>query len=170
VLASPDSDQVGGSSGSNSALSSLQAPGSTLQRLDVRLRTRSGGFFFFLIPVHPMRLHRRHVFASLRRDFVSTTSAIRGSGACETWVPMGPHRPGSQRSLSCGPDLPEALPTCKWGQRPYPKSQRHWKTLDDLIQIMEDLSGLWSKVLPRSQWRRRQQAQGSWDPLCNHER
>jgi hypothetical protein len=30
VLASPDSSQVGGSSGSNSALSSLQAPGLTL--------------------------------------------------------------------------------------------------------------------------------------------
>jgi hypothetical protein len=34
----------------------------------------------------------------------------------ETWVPMGPHRLGSQRSLSSGPDLPEALPTCKWAR------------------------------------------------------
>jgi hypothetical protein len=40
VLASLDSGQVGGSSGNGSALSSLQAPGPTLQRLDVRLRTR----------------------------------------------------------------------------------------------------------------------------------
>jgi hypothetical protein len=40
VLASPDFGQVGGSSGIYNALSSLQAPGPTLQRLDVRLRTR----------------------------------------------------------------------------------------------------------------------------------
>jgi hypothetical protein len=39
VLASPNSGQVGGSSGNDSALSSLQAPGLTLQRLDVSLRT-----------------------------------------------------------------------------------------------------------------------------------
>jgi hypothetical protein len=80
------------------------------------------GFLFF-IPMHPMRLHRRHIFASLRHDFVSNASPTRQSGACETWVPMGPHRPGSQRSLSSGPDLPEALPTCKWAQRPYPQFQ-----------------------------------------------
>jgi hypothetical protein len=72
-----------------------------------------------LIPVHPMRLHRCHVFASLRHDFISATSPTRRSGACETWVPTGPHRPGSQRSLSCGSDLPEAMPACKWAQRPY---------------------------------------------------
>jgi hypothetical protein len=39
VLASPDSGQFGGSSGSDSALSSLQAPGPILQRLDVHLCT-----------------------------------------------------------------------------------------------------------------------------------
>jgi hypothetical protein len=39
VLASPNSGQVGGSSGNDSAMSSLQAPGLTLQRLDVSLRT-----------------------------------------------------------------------------------------------------------------------------------
>jgi hypothetical protein len=39
VLASPDSGQVGCSSGNDNTLSSLQAPGPTLQRLDVRLRT-----------------------------------------------------------------------------------------------------------------------------------
>jgi hypothetical protein len=86
-----------------------------------------------LIPVHPMRLHRR--------DFVSTTSPTHRSGACETWVPMGPHRPGSQRSPSSGPDLPEALSNCKWAQRSYPQSRRPRKTLDDLIQIAEDLPG-----------------------------
>jgi hypothetical protein len=46
VLASPDSVQVGGSSGSHGALSSLQSLEPTTQRLDVRLRTRLRGFFF----------------------------------------------------------------------------------------------------------------------------
>jgi hypothetical protein len=45
LVASPDPIQVGESSGSHGALSSLQAPGSTLQRLDVRLRLCLGGFF-----------------------------------------------------------------------------------------------------------------------------
>jgi hypothetical protein len=51
--------------------------------------------FLLWIPVHPTRLHRRHVFALLRRDFVSASTPTRRSGACETWVPKGPHRPGS---------------------------------------------------------------------------
>jgi hypothetical protein len=113
--------------------------------------------FLFRIPVHPMRLDRHHVFTPHRRDFVSAALPTRRSEACETWVPMGPHRPGSQRSLSSGPDLPEAMPTCKWARRPYPQSRRPWKTLDDLIQITEDLPGLCSKLLPRSRWRHPQQ-------------
>jgi hypothetical protein len=44
AVASPDSVQVEGSSSSRGALSSLQVPGSTLQRLDVRLRLRPGRF------------------------------------------------------------------------------------------------------------------------------
>jgi hypothetical protein len=51
--------------------------------------------FLLWIPVHHTRLYRRHVFAFLRHDFVSASSPTRRSGACETWVPMGPHRPGS---------------------------------------------------------------------------
>jgi hypothetical protein len=47
VLASPDSGQVGGSSGNDCALSSLQAPGLTLQRLDVRLHMRRKDFLFW---------------------------------------------------------------------------------------------------------------------------
>jgi hypothetical protein len=45
--------------------------------------------------VHPTRLHRHHVFSLLRRDFICASSPTHRSGACETWVPMGPHRPGS---------------------------------------------------------------------------
>jgi hypothetical protein len=112
--------------------------------------------FLFWIPVHPMQLHRRHIFTPLRRDFVSAASPTRRSRVCETWVPMGPHQPGSQRSLSSGSDLPEALPTCKWARRPYPQSRRPWKTMDDLIQIADDMPGLQSKLLPRSRRRRRQ--------------
>jgi hypothetical protein len=114
---------------------------------------RAKRIFFFWILVHPMRFHRRHVFTPLRRDFVSVASPTHRSGACETWVPMGPHRTGSQRSLSSGPDLSEALPTCKWARRPYSQSRRSWKTTDGHIQITDDLPGLWSKLLLRS-WRR----------------
>jgi hypothetical protein len=71
-------------------LFSIKFPGPNLQRLDVRLRMRWGGISF-LIPVHHMRLHRRHIFTSLWRDLVFATSPTRRSGACETWVPMGPH-------------------------------------------------------------------------------
>jgi hypothetical protein len=63
VLASPNFGQICSSSGNDSALSSIQAPGPTLQRLDVRLHMHSGGFSF-LIPVHPTQPHRCHVFAS----------------------------------------------------------------------------------------------------------
>jgi hypothetical protein len=44
----------------------------------------------------------------------------------------------------------EAPPTYKWAQRPYPQIRRLWKTSDNLIQIPEDLPGLWRKLLPRS--------------------
>jgi hypothetical protein len=77
-------------------------------------------------------------------------SEARAPTSSETWVPMGPHRPGSRRSLSSGPDLPEAQLTCKWVRRPYPQSRQPWKTSDDLIQTPEDLPGLWRKLLPRS--------------------
>jgi hypothetical protein len=63
VMVSPDPVQVEDSSGSHGALSSLQAPGSTLQRLDVRLRLRPGGFFFF---GYPCTLH----------DFIAVTSSL----------------------------------------------------------------------------------------------
>jgi hypothetical protein len=56
AMALPDSGQVSGSSSNDSTLSSLEAPGPAFQKLDVRLRTRSGGFSF-LIPVHPRRPH-----------------------------------------------------------------------------------------------------------------
>jgi hypothetical protein len=64
AVASPNSVQVEDSSGSHGALSSLQAPGPTLQRLDVHLRLRPGGFFFFGSPC-------------TLRDFIAVTSLLR---------------------------------------------------------------------------------------------
>jgi hypothetical protein len=46
VLVLPNSDQVGGSSRNNNTLSSRQASGPALQKLDVQLRTCSGEFSF----------------------------------------------------------------------------------------------------------------------------
>jgi hypothetical protein len=87
--------------------------------------------FLFLVPVHPMRLHRRHVFALHRRGFVSAASPTRRAGACETWVvPTGPNRPGSLSSTTRGPDLPEDPPTCPW-------------TLPDLTCGPKDVKTAW---------------------------
>jgi hypothetical protein len=46
--------------------------------------------FLLWIPVHPTRLHRRHVFALLRRDFVFASTPTRRSGLVRhgyPWVP-----------------------------------------------------------------------------------
>jgi hypothetical protein len=37
-------------------------------------------------------------------------------GQCETWVPLGPHRPGSRPSPTSGFGLLEDPPTCQWAQ------------------------------------------------------
>jgi hypothetical protein len=61
-VASPDHVQVEDSSGSHGALSSLQAPASVLQRLDVHLHLHPEGFFFFGSPC-------------TLRDFIAVTSS-----------------------------------------------------------------------------------------------
>jgi hypothetical protein len=38
---------------------------------------------------------------------------VRG---CKTWVPLGPHRPGSRSSPTSGSGLLEDPPTCLWAQ------------------------------------------------------
>jgi hypothetical protein len=35
-------------------------------------------------------------------------------GGCETWVPLGPHRPGSRPSPTSRSGLPEDPSTCQW--------------------------------------------------------
>jgi hypothetical protein len=52
----------------------------------------------------------------LRHDLSKVAAPTPRLGACETWVPLGPHRPGSQLSLTSGSDLPEYVPTCQWAQ------------------------------------------------------
>jgi hypothetical protein len=39
-----------------------------------------------------------------------------GDDSCETWVPLGPHRPGSRLCPTSGSGLPEDSPTCQWAQ------------------------------------------------------
>jgi hypothetical protein len=115
----------------------MTAPCLHFKRLDLLSRDLMFAFvraqedFLFLIHMHPMRLHRRHVFASHRRDFVSAASPTRRSGPCETWVPTGPHRPGSQPSPTGGLDLPEDPPTCPWA-------------LPDLTCGPKDMKTAWS--------------------------
>jgi hypothetical protein len=44
--------------------------------------------------------------------------------------------------------------TYKWAPRPYQQPRRPWKTSGDLIQTLEDLPGLWRKLLPQiTTWR-----------------
>jgi hypothetical protein len=64
-------------------LQAMTAPCLHLKPLDLLSRDLMYAFiraqedFLFVIPVHPMRLHRCHVFASHRRHFVSTASPTR---------------------------------------------------------------------------------------------
>jgi hypothetical protein len=52
----------------------------------------------------------------LRHDLSKVAAPTPHSGACETWVPLGPHRPGSRPSPTSGSGLPEDPPTCQWAQ------------------------------------------------------
>jgi hypothetical protein len=49
-------------------------------------------------------------------DLSKVATPTPRSGACETWVPLGPHQPGSQPPLTSGFGLPEDPPTCQWTQ------------------------------------------------------
>jgi hypothetical protein len=47
---------------------------------------------------------------------LSKVAAPPRSGACDTWVPLGPHWPGSRPSPTSGSGIPEDPPTCQWAQ------------------------------------------------------
>jgi hypothetical protein len=48
----------------------------------------------------------------LRLDLSKVVAPTPRSGTCETWVPLGPHQPGSRPSPTSGSGLPEDLLTC----------------------------------------------------------
>jgi hypothetical protein len=52
----------------------------------------------------------------LRHDLSKVAAHTARSGACETWVPLGPHRPGSRPFSTSGPGLLEDLSTYWWAQ------------------------------------------------------
>jgi hypothetical protein len=49
----------------------------------------------------------------LLHDLFKVVAPTPRSGACETWVPLGPHRPCSRPSPTSGSGLPEDPPTCQ---------------------------------------------------------
>jgi hypothetical protein len=51
-----------------------------------------------------------------RHELSKVAAPTPRSGDCETWVPLGPHRPGSQPSPTSGSGLPEDPSTCQWAQ------------------------------------------------------
>jgi hypothetical protein len=111
--------------------------------------THVGGIHFFLDPRAPYTtltmpsLRQASTWPHLGCYAYTSIGGLRDMGT------HGPHRPGSQRSLSSGPGLPEAQSTWKWTRRPYPQPSRPWKTREDLIQTPEDPPGLWRKTLPQ---------------------
>jgi hypothetical protein len=52
----------------------------------------------------------------LRHDLSNVVAPTPRSGACETWVPLGPHRLGSRSSPTSGSGLLEDPPTYPWAQ------------------------------------------------------
>jgi hypothetical protein len=75
----------------------------------------------------------------LCHDLSKVAAPTPRSGACETWVPLGPHRPGSRSSPTSGFGLLEDPPTCQWPNRPSWRPTRPPEDLpedssDDLVQ------------------------------------
>jgi hypothetical protein len=68
----------------------------------------------------------------LRHDLSKIAAPTPCSGACETWVPLGPHRPGSRSSLTSRSHLPEDPPTCSGPNRP------SWRPIGPLDDLPED--------------------------------
>jgi hypothetical protein len=62
-----------------------------------------GDFFLLWITVHPMRLHQRHVFALLRRDFISAASPTRRSGLVRHGYPRVPTDQGPRGPCQVDP-------------------------------------------------------------------
>jgi hypothetical protein len=76
-----------------------------------------------ILPIPPMHTtisHRCKLWwytINLSHRILSYWSFLNsGIGWCETWVPLGPHRQGSQPSPTSGSSLLEDPPTCQWAQ------------------------------------------------------
>jgi hypothetical protein len=67
--------------------------------------------FFFFGPT--CMLFDLSIALRLRHDLSKVAAHTPHPGACETWVPLGPHRPGSQPSPTSGSGLLEDSPTCQ---------------------------------------------------------
>jgi hypothetical protein len=52
----------------------------------------------------------------LRHDLSKVVAPTPRLGACETWVPLSPNRPGSWPSLTSGSGLLGDPSTCQWAQ------------------------------------------------------
>jgi hypothetical protein len=87
--------------------SSLDLPsfGKTTDRSAAKLTCS----FFFWTDVHAIR----HVDGFKTSSWPSLDAPTNRSGACETWVPLGPHRPGPRPSPTSGSGLLEDQPTCQ---------------------------------------------------------
>jgi hypothetical protein len=83
-----------------------------------------------LIPVHPMRLHRRHISALLRRDFVSAALPHVDRGLVRHGYPWVLTDQGLSYPPTGGPDLPEDPSACPW-------------TLPDLTCGRKDMKTAW---------------------------
>jgi hypothetical protein len=71
-------------------------------------------FFFFFGPT--CMLFDLSIALRLRHDLSKITAHTPRSGACETWVPLGPHQLGSLPPPTSGSGLLEGPPTCQWAQ------------------------------------------------------
>jgi hypothetical protein len=89
--------------------------------------------FLLWIPVHPTRLHRCHVFALLRYDFVSTASPTRRSGPVRHGYPRVPTDQGPRGP--CQVDL-----TCQKLSRPSSVPEYLIQSPDDLGRSQMTLS------------------------------
>jgi hypothetical protein len=91
--------------------------------------------FLLWIPVHPTRLHRHHVFALLRRDFVSASTPTRRSGLVRHGYPWVPTDQGPRGPYRVGP-------TCQKLSRLARNSvglQVGLKTLSTVLVTLEEL-------------------------------
>jgi hypothetical protein len=71
-------------------------------------------FSFFFGPMS--MLFDLSIALRFRHDLSKVATPTPRSGACETWVPLGPHRPGSRSSPTSGSGLLDDPPTCQWAQ------------------------------------------------------